>query len=349
MKLIVTGDVNLLNVDDPAAPLAKVAEEFRASDMVFSNLECCLYTPPIAQSAHKEGFYANPEIGGQVLQLAGIRAVGIANNVNYGDEAILASIAKLDDLGIPHTGAGANIGEARKPAILSTGGKTFGFLQRSSIFWPRNHEALEDGPGIAVLHAHTAYHVPMHENHPSFNRPGIPPKIITWADPGYLEEMKSDVRALRAKVDIVVASFHWGLRQEVLAYMREIAHAAIDAGADLVMGHGPHYYLDIEVYRGKPIFYGLGSFSFHTGHQARVHGNWIGLMVRALIVNGNAIEEASVQFVRHNGHNESVLCRLADEPEALADLTHRSKGVALTPRGDELLLGLSQIGLDRLR
>ena len=48
--------------------------------------------------------------------------------------------------------------------------------------------------------------------------------------------------------------------------MTEIGHAAIDAGADIVIGHGPHYSLPVEVYRGKPIFYGLGSFSFHTGH-----------------------------------------------------------------------------------
>jgi poly-gamma-glutamate synthesis protein (capsule biosynthesis protein) len=43
---------------------------------------------------------------------------------------------------------------------------------------------------------------------------------------------------------------HWGLHKEVLAYMPEIAHAAIDAGADLVIGHGPHHALPVEVYRG---------------------------------------------------------------------------------------------------
>jgi hypothetical protein len=34
------------------------------------------------------------------------------------------------------------------------------------------------------------------------------------------------------------------------------------------------------MYRGKPIFYGLGSFSFHTGHGGRAHGDWIGLLAR---------------------------------------------------------------------
>ena len=45
----------------------------------------------------------------------------------------------------------------------------------------------------------------------------------------------------------------------ILAYQVEIAHTAIDAGADLVMGHGPHTPLGIEIYQDKPIFYGVGS------------------------------------------------------------------------------------------
>src|SRR5260370_13923609 len=65
--------------------------------------------------------------------------------------------------------------------------------------------------------------------------------------------------------------------------MTEIAHAAIDTGADIVIGHGPHYSLPVELYRGKPIFYGLGSFSFHTGHGGRRHGDWIGMMARVEI------------------------------------------------------------------
>jgi hypothetical protein len=50
-----------------------------------------------------------------------------------------------------------------------------------------------------------------------------------------------------------------------------------------VIGHGPHYSLPVEIYRGKPIFYGLGSFSFHTGHGGRRHGDWIGMLARCEI------------------------------------------------------------------
>src|SRR5256714_15682096 len=107
---------------------------------------------------------------------------------------------------------------------------------------------------------------------PPMNRPGIPPIVVTWADREYLAACTEDIAALRREADIVVASCHWGLGEEVLDYMTEIAHAAVEAGADIVIGHGPHYSLPIEIYRGKPIFYGLGSFSFHTGHGGRRHG-----------------------------------------------------------------------------
>jgi poly-gamma-glutamate synthesis protein (capsule biosynthesis protein) len=342
--MILTGDVNLMHVDDPTVPFTRVRDEFRATDVVFSNLECCLYDPPRGHAVENEGFFASPHIGGEALRSAGVSAVGIANNVNYGEGAILASIARLDALGIPHTGAGANVASARAPAIVQRGGLRCGFLQRSSVYWPTNHEAGENSTGIAALRAHTAYQVPMHKTRPEIppmNRPGIPPIIVTWADRDYLRSFTDDVAALRQNADVVVASCHWGLHREVLAYMPEIAHAAIDAGADLVIGHGPHYALPVEVYRGKAIFYGLGSFSFHTGHGGRRHGDWVGMMVRAGI-DGDRVTRIGLQFVRHNERNETVPCRLADEHVEFNDIAARSApyGTRFIEQGDELLIVL---------
>jgi poly-gamma-glutamate synthesis protein (capsule biosynthesis protein) len=342
--MILVGDVNLMNVDDPRVPFARVGETLRGADLVFANLECLLYQPPDGHAVEHEGFFANPEIAGEALRTAGIAAVGLANNVNYGAAAITGSIDRLDRLGIAHAGAGADLAAARAPAILERGGLRVGFLQRSSVYWPTNHEASTRGCGIAVIRGHTAYQVPVHKSRPEvppMNRPGVPPIVVTWADREYLAAFSEDIAAVRREADIVVASCHWGLGEEVLDYMREIAHAAVEAGADVVIGHGPHYSLPVEVYRGKPIFYGLGSFSFHTGHGGRRHGDWIGMMAR-IEAGERGIGEARFRFVRHNAANETVLCPLADEGAALARIIARSArlGARLAPDGDWVRIGL---------
>jgi len=343
--LMFTGDVNLMNVTDPRTPFARINDELRAADVVFSNLECCLVDTPAGHSLSNEGFFADPQVGGEALKLAGVHAVGIANNVHYGDATIKASIARLDRLGILHAGAGADLAAARAPAVLERGGVRFGFLQRSSVYWPTNHEARKDGAGIAVIRGHTAYHVPMFKTRaevPPPNRPGVPPDIITWADAAYLSAFKEDVAALRPRVDVLVASCHWGLGKDVLQYMTEIAHTAIDAGADIVAGHGPHHSLAVEVYKGKPIFYGLGNFSFHTGHGGRRHGDWVGMLVRAS-ASATGIEGVTFQFVRHNDRNETVACAMDEEAKELADIRARSRpfGTTFAAEGDQVRVALT--------
>ena len=211
--------------------------------------------------------------------------------MNYGAANIAASIARLDEVGVLHTGAGPNLAAARAPAIVERNGLRVGVLQRSSVYWPTDHEARDDSPGIAVLRGHTAYQVPqgrLHAGIPPANRPGVPPEIITWADPAYVAEFRKDIEALRPQVDILVASCHWGLGREPMQYMTEIGHAAIDAGADIVMGHGPHYSLPVEVYKGRPIYYGLGNLCFKTGHGGRKHADWIGMLVEVTFENGKS-------------------------------------------------------------
>ena len=83
LKILLTGDVNLMNVTNPADPFAMVATEFKSADLVFSNLECCFYEPDAAHALDREGFFA-PLASAEALKIAGIDAVGIANNVNYG-------------------------------------------------------------------------------------------------------------------------------------------------------------------------------------------------------------------------------------------------------------------------
>jgi poly-gamma-glutamate synthesis protein (capsule biosynthesis protein) len=343
MKLILTGDVNLMNVADADVPFRRVKESFRSADLVFSNLECCLTSLANEHAVGVEGFFADPEVTAKALTGCGIAAVGLANNVNYGAEPINESIQNLDRIGIAHTGAGANDAAARAPAIVERKGQKIAFLQRSSVYWATNHEATKHSAGIAVLRGHTAYQVPMYKMKreiPPLNRPGIPPYIVTWADRDYLARFEKDIAAARESADIVIGSFHWGLHKDVLDYMKDIAHAAIDGGADAVIGHGPHYSLGVEVYKGKPIFYGLGSFSFHTGHGGQVHENWVGMMAK-LSFDGRKLTRAAFEFVRHNDDNETYITPLSDEEAEYADIERRSHalGARLTREGDEVVIG----------
>jgi poly-gamma-glutamate synthesis protein (capsule biosynthesis protein) len=96
------------------------------------------------------------------------------------------------------------------------------------------------------------------------DQPGTPSRVHSFANREDLAALINDARMLRAQVDVLVLSIHWGIHfvPKVIAdYQREIAHAAIDAGVDIVIGHHPHLLKGVEIYNGKPIFYSLGNFA----------------------------------------------------------------------------------------
>jgi Bacterial capsule synthesis protein PGA_cap len=88
-------------------PFALLRDEFHATDIVFCNLECCLYRPPGGHAVEHQGFF-DPRVAGEAVRSVAIQATGLANNVDYGEAAIMTSIARLDELGGAYTGAGAN-------------------------------------------------------------------------------------------------------------------------------------------------------------------------------------------------------------------------------------------------
>src|SRR2546426_2194214 len=341
--MLLTGEINLKTVTDPTVPFGRVTTELGAADLVCANLECLLANPPAAYATHQaafhttsEGFSAGP-VAGETLKLAGFAGVGCANNVTYGEDAIRASLARLQALGIPVTGAGLNREEAHRPLIIEKHGVRFGFMQRTSIFWPRGQAAGPLSPGVATLAAHTAYQPRV------ANRAGVPPIILTMADATELDAYIEELTALRPQVDILISSHHWGLRGEVLQYQKQIAHAAVDAGADIIMGHGVHAITPIEVYKDKPIFYGLGCFAFNEGHGGRDSTfeavNWLGLLARVTVEDKQVVKVTCVP-VRHNERNETLIRSASDERVEIDKLRADSKklGTSLTMRGDELVV-----------
>jgi poly-gamma-glutamate synthesis protein (capsule biosynthesis protein) len=105
------------------------------------------------------------------------------------------------------------------------------------------------------------------------------------------------------------------------------------------MGHGPHFPLAVEIHNGKPIFYGLGSFSFETGHRAQRHPDWIGLVARLGVEDGK-LARTAFSFVRHNAGNETIPRPVAGEQDALASLREMSArfGASLEVEDDEIVV-----------
>jgi poly-gamma-glutamate capsule biosynthesis protein CapA/YwtB (metallophosphatase superfamily) len=309
--LCLLGDINLKGVAEPDAVFDLVRPRLADADLVFANLECCLFDDATTASEQR-GFYV-PTRFAPALKAAGLHAVGQANNVTIGREAIASSLAALDRTGIATVGAGLDATAAYRALVIERNGLRYGILQRTAVYWPDGHEAGPAQPGVAVIRAHTAYR-PRLEQQAARTRPGVPPEVVTFADPASLAECAAAVAALRQQGDIVIASFHWGYRAEILSYQREFAHAAIAAGADLVFGHGPHMILPIEVHAGRPIIYGSGNFSFQYAHDSVLHDDWTGMLLRAPIHEG-ALEAIEIGFVTRNTENQTVPRPVAELPQ----------------------------------
>jgi poly-gamma-glutamate synthesis protein (capsule biosynthesis protein) len=133
---------------------------------------------------------------------------------------------------------------------------------------PRGFEAREDKSGLAPVRATTSYEQVDWQA-------GTPPRIVTKANPDDLAAMIEDIKKLRPSVDVLVVSMHWGVHfvpAVIAMYQYEVGHAAIDAGADIIIGHHAHILKGIEVYKGKVIFFSLCNFQmdmFLDGPVAR--------------------------------------------------------------------------------
>jgi poly-gamma-glutamate synthesis protein (capsule biosynthesis protein) len=151
-------------------------------------------------------------------------------------------------------------------------------------------------PGVAYYPALTTYGPSPDEHQNPYNYPGSRPVLHTHAAGGsYQEALAEDIDAARQEADLVVVSWHWGLSAwysypgagpadvEILDYQQEMAHDAIEFGADLVVGHGPHHPQPIEVYRNKIIFYSLGNFVHdNASFRSRTRGS---VAARCLVRN----------------------------------------------------------------
>ena len=236
-------------------PFSKIAKDLKKADILFGNLE-----GPISDKGIKVGsiysFRAEPEaIEG--LTFAGFNLISLANNhaFDYGREALEDCLAKLSKAGIDYVGAGFNEGEAyggRTPVIKEIEGTKIGFLAYTNL-GPETWKATERNSGIA------------------------------WINENDFEKIKKDIENAKSQADILIVSLHAGeeYAAEPTQFQIEFSKAAIDAGADLVIGHHPHVVQKSEKYKDKWIFYSLGNFVFDQSFsQETMRGKILEILIK---------------------------------------------------------------------
>ncbi len=228
LRLTAVGDI-AFDAPPMGNPLDSIANMLRGGAVVFGNLETVLSDRQDAVPAEKHYVFRAPASYAAFLAGAGFDVVNLANNhiLDFGPDCLLGTVAALEARGIAHIGAGRTCGEALAPAILERDGVRIGFLGFSS-----------------------AGNVP-----PATGKGSV---AVARDDP---RTIIGNVRQLSREVDIVAVSLHWGIEgaRWPLPEQQALARRIIDAGALLVLGHGPHVVQGIESYRGGQIVYSLGN------------------------------------------------------------------------------------------
>ncbi len=256
--VLATGDL-APDRDDPDSSFDATRALLNAAELVFGQLETSFATRGTRLPQARHAVMAQPACAA-ALARAGFDVISFAGNhcLDWGNEAFAETLAHLAEAGLAVVGVGANISAARKPVIrLLADGTRVAFLAYSSIL-PQAYWAEANRPGCAPLRAHTLYEQIEHD------QPGTPPRIHTFAHAADLAAMQDDIRRARAQSDVVLVSHHWGIhfvRAEIADYQREVARAAVAAGADAILGHHAHILKGIECIEGRPVFYSLCNFA----------------------------------------------------------------------------------------
>ena len=270
ISLLATGDIMLSRnvgtkielAQNPDLPFEKVADLLRGADLTFGNLECPLSDLNIPI---REGLVfrcLTRDFGGVIN--SGFDVLSAANNhsMDQGVKGLEFTIDYLTSKSILPVGTTSAISPPHeremKEGVIERSGTKFGFLAYS-------YSAFNDGKNSA---------------HPQ----------ISTLDIG---KLKLDIEDIQSRgANFIIVSMHAGTEYTKKPNQRQIdfARAAIDAGADIVIGHHPHWIQDIEIYNGKPIFYSLGNFVFDQMWSRETRE---GLMVR-LAIRDKRLEKAEL-------------------------------------------------------
>lgn len=285
-----------------AAGVNDMFELIRKADVAFTNFETLIHDFTIPGAQQSGGTYmGSPRFITDELAWAGFDLLGLANNhVNdYGVDGMRSTVAALSKTNFVYAGVGENLALARKPGYLDTPKGRVALISASSSFPApiiagAQRKDMPGRPGLNPLRHTVTYTVPQstYDTISTLRGPGGSNmgetgsgalsfggaeyvvgdeiKINSRANKLDIEELQASVKDADQQSDWVVVSLHAHEaanpkdRWMPAEFVVEFAHAMIDAGADMVVGHGPHILRGIEVYKGKPIFYSLANFIFEN-------------------------------------------------------------------------------------
>src|ERR1043166_1339345 len=288
--------------DEPG--YVQMFDRIRRADGAFTNFEMLIQNFEYPGAPRSGGTYMGaPAWVLDELKWAGFRLFAIANNhsFDFGTEGLLSNLRHMEQAGVVYAGAGENLARARAPGYLDTKKGRVALIGCASTFSPlspagEQRADMKGRPGLNPLRFKTTYTVepptlaalralarsgggagPPGESNARNElrflgatfRSGDKSGIATEPDPKDLKEIAAEVRDARRQADWVMVSIHAhegapGDREIPAEFLVTFAHAMIDAGADLFVGHGPHVLRAIEIYKGKPIFYSLANFIFEN-------------------------------------------------------------------------------------
>ncbi|MFE5410853.1 CapA family protein [Microbacterium sp. NPDC056569] len=262
------GDL-VLERDDARPLLEPAADVLRAADLVIGHLEIPHVESGVVQTTDVPAL-PGPPSALDALSDAGFGILTLAGNhvYDFGAEGMRETARHCEERGIRTTGTGETIDEAFAPAIADIDGTRIAVLSVNCV-GPRESRATTLKPGAAYVDVITHYE-------PRNANPGGPPRVDTFAEPSSLRRFARAVTDAATAADVVIVALHKGLVHvpvEIAAYETEIAHAAVDAGAAAVLGHHAHIFKGVEIYRGRPIFHGLGNFATVTAALSAAPGD----------------------------------------------------------------------------
>lgn len=215
----------------------------------------------------------SPPEAAEWLRDIGCHAVSLANNhiMDWGEPGLRSTLAALEAANVRHAGAGANLDAAVAPLLLEVKGRRIAFLSFASTV-PVGFDARADRAGLAAVRVRTTYEA---DALLIDEQPGTAPWTTTEARPDDVARLVDAIATARARADAVVLALHWGVPpawqapfQGPLAdYQPPLARAAVEAGADLILGHHAHTVFGLEeIVAGRRrglVCYSLGNYLFH--------------------------------------------------------------------------------------